>query len=333
MNDSPELRDIVYTGLQRAGIDVSAVSQRLRYEVAPGVELQTRFPHAQQPDFWLAVESIAGDGDIGLHICPYMPELRAGVLAYVMLSCPTYADGFDLFCRSSRLLSDALQLSIRRSSRDAELLLQSTDVSAPQMRHTEICMTFALVRFFRHVTDGAFKPTSVSLSCTQRAPLRHYESVFDCKVSFGAERSTIEFERALLDRMSPHHIAELWKAHRKEIDKRLLKLHRADLEERVRQVLVAYLPHRRCSFDQLAAELQIPNRTLRLRLDALGTTFSDLQEGECLRIAKRMLRRERSRLEDVAEAAGYSELSALCRAFKRKTGLTPSEYRVTRGTY
>lgn len=226
MNDSPELRDIVYTGLQRAGVDVSAVSQRLRYEVAPGVELPTRFPHAQQPDFWLAVESIAGDGDIGLHICPHMPELRAGVLAYVMLSCPTYADGFELFCKSSRLLSDALRLSIRRLSRDAELSLQSTDVVAPQMRHTEICMTFALLRFFRQVTDGAFKPTSVSLNCTQRAPLSHYESVFDCEVGFGAQRSTIEFDCALLDRKSPHHITELWKAHRKEIDRRLLKLHR-----------------------------------------------------------------------------------------------------------
>ena len=331
MNDSPELRFLVYSGLQRSGVDVAAIGRRLGYEATSCIDLWFRFPHAQQADFWLAAESITGNPEIGLQICARMPRLRGGMLAYAMLSCPTYAEGLDVVCRSSRLLSDALRLAVLRADGvNPVLSVKASDSVAPQMRHTEICMAFALIGFLRAVTDEAFRPKSIKFGCPHLGALRDYESVFECDVEFGRGPTEIEFDRTLLALRSPHHVPEIWDAHRKEVGRRLLELQRQDLEDRVRRVLVAHLPNRRCSFDDVAAELQIPNRTLRLKLEAIGTTFSDLQEGECLRIAKRLLRRERGRLEDIAEASGYSQRSALCRAFKRSTGLTPTEYRASR---
>ena len=68
-------------------------------------------------------------------------------------------------------------------------------------------------------------------------------------------------------------------------------------------------------------------RTLQRRLEEEGVVFKSLVDDTRLRFAQGYLRHGGHTLTEIAFLLGYSEVSALNRAFKRWTGVTPSGYR------
>jgi len=83
------------------------------------------------------------------------------------------------------------------------------------------------------------------------------------------------------------------------------------------------------SMAQVADAMGVTSRTLRRRLKRESTTFSDIANGIRAEEARRYLSDARMRVEDIAYVLGFSESASFVRAFKRWTGKTPNEYRLT----
>ena len=79
-------------------------------------------------------------------------------------------------------------------------------------------------------------------------------------------------------------------------------------------------------FEQLAATLEIPPRTLRRRLAAEGDSFQRLRDRIRRDRAVHDLRAGLS-VERAAELAGFNDSSAFHRAFRRWTGIAPGQFR------
>jgi AraC-like DNA-binding protein len=77
----------------------------------------------------------------------------------------------------------------------------------------------------------------------------------------------------------------------------------------------------------VAARLNVSLRTLHRALAAEGTSYRRLLDQVRLDIAERHLRDDRMSVAEVAFLAGFSEISAFHRAFKRWTGQTPVTFR------
>jgi AraC-like DNA-binding protein len=80
------------------------------------------------------------------------------------------------------------------------------------------------------------------------------------------------------------------------------------------------------SLEEVAALLHVSPRTLKRRLAAEGTAFSELLEAQRRERALLLLSSELP-LEHVAERVGYSDMSNFTRAFRRWTGATPGAFR------
>jgi AraC-like DNA-binding protein len=66
-------------------------------------------------------------------------------------------------------------------------------------------------------------------------------------------------------------------------------------------------------------------------LSMLGTTHADLAQ-ECQRLmAERLLAEGKLPLKQVAEALGFSSVHSFHRAFRRWSGVTPSDWKDSRG--
>lgn len=108
-----------------------------------------------------------------------------------------------------------------------------------------------------------------------------------------------------------------------------------DLEEndgllgRVRQLAREYLSEAR-SLDCVAEELHMTPRTLRRRLQAMGTSYQQIVEQIRRGMAVDLLTRTRQPVETIALELGYADPSNFGRAFRRWTGLSPRHYRATR---
>jgi len=68
-------------------------------------------------------------------------------------------------------------------------------------------------------------------------------------------------------------------------------------------------------------------RTLSRRLEDEDTTFRRLVDSERHELAVACLQDSRLELAEIAFLLGYSESTAFHRAFKRRIGLTPLEFR------
>jgi AraC-like DNA-binding protein len=78
----------------------------------------------------------------------------------------------------------------------------------------------------------------------------------------------------------------------------------------------------------VAAHFQLsPEHLSRLVRREADTTFQELLGGLRLARAQTLLRESALTVDEVAAACGFSSTSYFCRAFKRGTRLTPSEYR------
>ncbi|MFW6050689.1 MAG: AraC family transcriptional regulator ligand-binding domain-containing protein [Myxococcota bacterium] len=73
--------------------------------------------------------------------------------------------------------------------------------------------------------------------------------------------------------------------------------------------------------------LGMSSRTLQRRLADEGARFGSLKDEVRAEIAKVLVRRGDLGLETIAAEMGYSDLGAFLRAFKRWTGMTPTQYR------
>lgn len=101
-----------------------------------------------------------------------------------------------------------------------------------------------------------------------------------------------------------------------------------DVVQRVRELLAA-CPERPPEMDAMARALSMSARTLRRHLLRAETSYRELVDE--LRLARAIeLLRERAPLGVIAARVGYANLPGFLQAFKRMTGLTPTEYRKRR---
>ena len=79
---------------------------------------------------------------------------------------------------------------------------------------------------------------------------------------------------------------------------------------------------------QVVNSAGIPERTLKRRFKtATGTTLIDYLQTLRIEEAKRLLETEQTAVDDISVAVSYEDPSFFRRLFKRRTGLTPSQYR------
>ena len=111
----------------------------------------------------------------------------------------------------------------------------------------------------------------------------------------------------------------------------LLKLQKAaaDWTARLRDRLAGHL-QQMPEFEDIAAQLGIHPQTLRRRLADEGITYKEIKDQVRRGAAEYYLRQRSHSIEEVAFRCGFSEASALIRAFKRWNGMTPHVYAESR---
>jgi len=107
-----------------------------------------------------------------------------------------------------------------------------------------------------------------------------------------------------------------------------LGLQNDSLAMRVRKL--ALTTDRIRSVDEVAHALHVSARTLKRKLAAEQTSFTDLVELERRERAVQLLRKPDLALEEIASRLHYSNAASFARAFRRWTGSAPAQYRAAK---
>gem|GEM_PF-1231312 len=96
------------------------------------------------------------------------------------------------------------------------------------------------------------------------------------------------------------------------------------LASQVQQLMMAKESYYAPRLEDVAAMLGLSTRTLQRKLREEGHTFQQLLEAYQIELAAELLRRPDTRVQEVAFQLGFNSLQSFSRAFKRKTGRTPT---------
>ena len=157
-------------------------------------------------------------------------------------------------------------------------------------------------------------------------PFRRF---FQAPLRFDAEQYAVLFSATWLARALPGTDPDLRRLLQEQIDK-LGNQHEDDFPEKIRSVLRHALVTDYSGADQIAALFSVDRRTLNRRLNAHGTRFRELADEIGSEIARQMLTDSAMDIVQIAELLGYANASAFTRAFRRWSGTTPAQWRVTK---
>lgn len=270
--------------------------------------------------------SLGAQPGTGLQVgqCYHLTSL--GLLGYTMLASRTLWEALQV---SQRFLSLALSIcpiSLQHHERGWWMRLDDTVLPFDARCLVVERGLAAWNRIFGELLQRPFVALQIDLTTTDTSV--NYQGHFGCPVHTGAQYNGMLIAASDLD--APLPLANL----QTQQSCALLCEQLCDSIEEVqgrlaKRVLALLMNHtaRRCRAVEVAAWLDMSERTLHRQLAAESQSFRSLDELVRRQLAEQLLRDSSLGLESVALQLGYSEAAGFSRAFKRWRGVSPDQWR------
>jgi len=202
-------------------------------------------------------------------------------------------------------------------------------IAAPDMTVTRPFQLGAMTIAFNILQDlcgPAMLPSVVTFASSSPADLKPIQKYFRTPLRFDSDESALIFERRWLD----HPLPPVEPGLRLQVETQV-QVQRAsalaDFPATLRLMLRKQLMLGHGSMDAVATLLGMHRRTLDRRLQRHGVSYGELLESVQKNMAHQLLLDTQLQVQQVAEALHFSNAANFATAFRRWTGLSPSEYR------
>ncbi len=187
------------------------------------------------------------------------------------------------------------------------------------------------LQFFRQYIGADWLPDGVQLRCSEPENVQPHKDQFGENVRFNQPRDAIHFSGHLLETPVSEADPYLLKVFFDHLDRLLEQISARDqLVNKVRYHIALSIGTDACNAEEIARRLFMSHRTLNRGLKKFGTSFRALKTATIVEMAETALLESRVSITEIALQMGYAEVAAFYHAFKKQTGLSPSEYRLKR---
>jgi AraC-like DNA-binding protein len=268
------------------------------------------------------------DEFLGFHLARSFELRQIGLLYYVMASSKDLADALRNAARYSGINNEGVRLHFR-SDRATVIALDYLNVDRCSDRHQMEFWLTTVVRICRQLTNGRLAPRKLMVRHFRDSTPAAYKSFLGSDVEFGADADEIIF---------PEHFASLPIVGADTYLNRLLRQYadealaqrpqkRNTVRAAVERAIAQLLPQGKATTSEVARQLGLSCRTLSRSLFAEGATFTKILEELRAALARRYLRDHELPISEIAWLLGYREIGSFTNAFKRWTGMSPSQFR------
>lgn len=278
---------------------------------------------------WRALVTRTGREDIGLLCGLRFPTQAMGVLGYAMANAPDLWTALDLTCKYAKLMGDSMGWRYTRGSNHTKVWIEQWSEWHDPLRYTVDCMMASVSAWASANAPVAIRAKEVGFHYELPPNPAVYDQIFaPAPVTFGTDVSYLIFENDQLDQPIIGANSEMFSTFQGGVERAVGRLDSwGTWHERVRKEVAGSLKGASPTLKTVAANLAVSARTLQLRLNDEGTSFSDVLNQTKSEVAQEFLKSGDVRNEEIAYLLGYSEESAFVRSFKRWTGQTPSQFR------
>ncbi|AKM04707.1 MULTISPECIES: AraC family transcriptional regulator [Burkholderia cepacia complex] len=334
---SPAKLAVLIDVAAQAGLDPATVLDGTGLTPA---DVADPFTLTSSQQFLTAARNAIGryDGsDLGVRVGRLLHASSYGMYGYAMLCSESMAHAFDSAVKYHQLANRALEIHWVAQGDTASWLFPNQDEVLlpcldPPLYRFLIDMQFALhVTIIKDVMGAWCVPARAQFTQPEPPHVALLSDALECPLAFGQPRNVLDYPAAWLAR-APQLANPITAAQVSSHCARLLDELRTQsgVTRRVYQELTR-TPGHFPDIDAIADILCITSRTLRRKLEAEGTSYSELLTSVRKALAIDYLSTTTLSTEDIALTLGFSDAVGFRHAFKRWTGTTPSDVRRKRG--
>ena len=316
-----------FARLEGAGSRALNLLKSAGIEPADFANPDTRIPHRTTIELLEIGIKNRGDPTIGLRASAHAEPCDLDVLEYAARSRPTLGEALSCIARYYRLMHSAAEFTLIEQGDRVIYRYRVTDgvYQPPAANDFVLGSTLSFVR--RNSAPGV-DAAEVHFAHPEPSYVAEYARHFHCPLYFGGGNNDLVFHKDTLAApmaRSDQTVSEAYEQHARRLLDRLPAVE--GVAGRVRRVVIEQLRGGEVTMEFMAARMAMSVPTLRRRLDQEGTTFSDIVDEIRKDLAERYLREPAVAVSEVAFLLGFSSESAFHRAFRRWTGVAPSEFR------
>ena len=312
-----------------AGVGRGAFLRAARLDPSREHAPDARLPRAKLFELFELAVAVTGDPAFGLHSVEGLRSEAVSPLGALVVHASTLRDALRSLQEFRRLFANEASFHIHE--RNGKVLVRchrTEEASAIAQRYmSEVALGGLYLLLRRFAVPVEF------VAFTYPAPeyVVEYTRVFERRARFGQVFTGLCFDAAWLDACSPHEDSALHDALTDHARREIRQLtERRPWAERVRDLLVWQRQPRLMTMATSARKLGVSVRSLRRHLAREGQPYPTLVGEAMTLIAKHSLLEEDRTIAETAHELGFADNTAFHRAFKRWTGLTPTEYREQR---
>lgn len=332
-----ELMIPVMRALEALGEDTARRASEMGLAIlsAAGVTIQNasdpmaRIPHATAVELLETAIDLSGDPAFALRAGGRVRRGDLGVYQLLTSSAPTLREALLLSQRYIGLTHDGSQVELVESGDRARFQHRLL----PELTAPAAVNDYVMAAFLTASKDDIgldVPPLEVWLMHDEPSDPRHreaYAACFGCTVRFSAERNAFVMPRAALDlplRYADRAVLAVLTRYADELSKRLP--HVNAFVERARNFIRKNLA-RDASLGALANTLHMSESSVQRRLQAQGTSHSEILDAVRRELATELLESGELNVSEIAFRLGFAHRPAFHRAFRRWFGVSPKAHR------
>ncbi len=284
-----------------------------------------RLPLPQIAGVWHRLLEVTGDPCFALRAAEHVDLTTCDVITYLESAASTVRGALEKKFAYLSLITDAVEWTLEDSGVDALLTLHERPARPPLAPVAEYLLGARHVFFARFGPPG-WQLRSVSFRHGAPADTREHVALFGVEPRFDAAFDQLGFAQSWLDAPMRNRDAALAELLVRYADQVLPApvAQPPSWQERVRQELCKGVDP---GISAVARLLAVSPRTLQRALASEGTTYADVAQAAQRGVAEQLLGRRELSITEIAFALGFSGGPAFHRAFRRWTGLSPSQFR------
>lgn len=286
-------------------------------------------PYSRIPfySFLCIVQGLADlvdDPCLGLRVGAEIRPEQVGSLGLLMAASATLRQALEEFSRWGLSMTEGWALELVTMRSNSEYIYRVLLNNVP-IRHDVEYSIGNLCSLIRTRMGALWAPEEVHFVHARTGSLQFYEKIFRCPVYFEQPHNRMIISNADLERKADkinHALKPILEAHFRALAESGDKS--SSLSTRISTLIARDIGGTGNNREAIAARLGISVRTMQRKLAEEGTSLRSLIAQQRRSLTDQLLSQtSRSSITDIAIRTGYSDASALSRAYRRWTGVSP----------
>lgn len=325
---SPRFGTYIASYLMGRGIEPKPIFDAAAVDYQEGVECTRALRPVEVARLIEEVADITEDTHAGLNIGLNLNFRFAGLNAMIMISSENLDHALQSRIRYDSFINNAIQDRVDRSQSEVRHKFFITTTEKIELRHLNELIVGQMVNVLRSGTLRHLSPSSITFANSIPEDVSYLVAALGTEdLTFGAQANALIFDSQVTRVPFLSANKSLYTLITDSLSKLASGEDSSSFSDAVYRSIIRVFDQAQPTWDLVASDLCVTERTLRRRLKDEGTTFKEIKQVAMMRKASQLLTSTDLPIIDIAERLGYSEASAFTRAFKLWTGVTPHVHR------